>query len=137
MTDEITRALSLSRRRMMALGLGALLAPAFDPRQALAQPVFADYPFQLGVAAGDPAPDGFVIWTRLAPDPLAVGHGMPARPVPVSWEVAEDEAFTRIAARGEAIARPELAHAVHVEVGGLSPARPYHCLLYTSPSPRD
>jgi len=126
MTDEITRALSLSRRRMMALGLGALLAPAFDPRQALAQPVFADYPFQLGVAAGDPAPDGFVIWTRLAPDPLAVGHGMPARPVPVSWEVAEDEAFTRIAARGEAIARPELAHAVHVEVGGLSPARPYH-----------
>lgn len=126
MNDPIGRALALSRRRMMAAGLGALLVPALDPRQALAQPVFADYPFQLGVAAGDPAPDGFVIWTRLAPDPLAPGHGMPARPVPVSWEVAEDEAFSRIAAKGEAVARPELAHAVHVEVAGLSPARTYH-----------
>ncbi|HMO41988.1 MAG TPA: alkaline phosphatase D family protein [Phenylobacterium sp.] len=126
MNDPIGRALALSRRRMMAAGLGALLVPALDPRQALAQPVFADYPFQLGVAAGDPAPDGFVLWTRLAPDPLAPGHGMPARPVPVSWEVAEDEAFSRIAAKGEAVARPELAHAVHVEVAGLSPARTYH-----------
>ncbi|MDP2213977.1 alkaline phosphatase [Phenylobacterium sp.] len=126
MDDHTIRALTLSRRRMLAGGLGALLAPALDPRQAQAQPVFADYPFQLGLAAGDPAPDGFVIWTRLAPDPLAVGYGMPARPVPVSWEVAEDEAFTRIAARGETVARPELAHAVHVEVAGLSPARTYH-----------
>jgi alkaline phosphatase D len=126
MDDHITRALSLSRRRMLAVGLGAFLAPALDPRQALAQPVFADYPFQLGVAAGDPAPDGFVIWTRLAPDPLAPGYGMPARPVPVSWEVAEDEAFAHIAAKGEAVARPELGHAVHVEVAGLSPARTYH-----------
>ncbi len=126
MDDHITRALSLSRRRLMAAGLGAFLAPALDPRQALAQPVYADYPFQLGVAAGDPAPDGFVIWTRLAPRPLEMGYGMPARPVAVSWEVAEDTGFTRIAAKGETVARPELGHAVHVEVGGLSPARTYH-----------
>jgi alkaline phosphatase D len=40
---------------------------------------------------------GAVIWTRLAPDPLADdGHGgMPARPVDVDWEVAIDDAFTR------------------------------------------
>ena len=30
------------------------------------------YLFPLGVASGDPAPDGFVIWTRLAADPLAL-----------------------------------------------------------------
>lgn len=29
------------------------------------------YAFPLGVASGDPAPDGFVIWTRLAVDPFA------------------------------------------------------------------
>ena len=46
-------------------------------------------------------------------------------PFEVQWEVAEDEAFARIAASGTAIARPELAHAVHVEVAGLRPARPY------------
>ena len=31
---------------------------------------FPDYPFSLGVASGDPSPDGVVLWTRLAPDPL-------------------------------------------------------------------
>src|SRR5687768_11749659 len=33
-------------------------------------PAFSDYPFQLGVASGDPASDGFVLWTRLAPKPI-------------------------------------------------------------------
>ena len=31
---------------------------------------FRDNPFTLGVASGDPEPDGVVIWTRLAPSPL-------------------------------------------------------------------
>jgi len=53
---------------------------------------FANDPVQLGVASGDPAPDGFVIWTRLAPDPLA-GGGMAAEAVPVKWEIAEDDAM--------------------------------------------
>lgn len=30
-----------------------------------------EYPFSLGVASGDPWPDGFVLWTRLAPAPPA------------------------------------------------------------------
>ena len=34
-------------------------------------------PFTLGVASGDPVPDGVVLWTRLAPDPLVPGGGMP------------------------------------------------------------
>ena len=29
-------------------------------------------PFTLGVASGDPLPDGVVIWTRLAPSPLTM-----------------------------------------------------------------
>lgn len=109
-------------RRGVMLGLGAtgLLAG-----RARSQPIFAGYPFQLGVAAGEPAPDGFVIWTRLAPLPLEPGHGMPARTVPVAWEVAADAGFRTIVHKGEALARPELAHAVHVEVAGLEPGRPY------------
>ncbi|MGI5212115.1 alkaline phosphatase D family protein [Plantactinospora sp. CA-290183] len=81
--------------------------------------------FTLGVASGDPLPDGVVLWTRLAPQPLA-GGGMPARPVPVRWEVAEDERFRRIARRGTALAHPDLAHSVHVEVCGLRPDTRYH-----------
>jgi alkaline phosphatase D len=112
-------------RRSLLLGLGAGGALLGAGRQVLADPVFEEYPFQLGVAAGDPLPDGFVIWTRLAPNPLEIGHGMPSAPVPVKWEVASDAGFSTIARSGEAIARPELGHAVHVEVEGLEPGRPY------------
>lgn len=115
---------SLSRRGLI-LGLGAGGAVLSQARQALADPVFAEYPFQLGVAAGDPAPDGFVIWTRLAPRPLDIGYGMPSAPVPVTWEVASDRGFRTVVRSGEAVARPELGHAVHVEVEGLEPAREY------------
>jgi alkaline phosphatase D len=115
---------AISRRRLIQ-SFGALAAMPLVGREALAQPVFATYPFQLGVASGDPAPDGFVIWTRLAPDPLEVGYGMPSQPVEVQWEVASDGGFRTIVQKGSAVARPELGHSVHVEVAGLEPARPY------------
>jgi alkaline phosphatase D len=81
--------------------------------------------FTLGVASGDPLPDGVVIWTRLAPDPLH-GGGMPDRAVPVSWEVAEDASFRRVRQRGVAIADPALGHSVHVELRGLRAGAYYH-----------
>ena len=82
------------------------------------------YPFTLGVASGDPLPDGVVLWTRLAPDPLA-GGGMPPERMTVRWEVARDEAFSVIARSGSTVATPELAHSVHADVRGLEPGRPY------------
>jgi alkaline phosphatase D len=119
--------LGLGRRGLLrgAAGMAALAAlqPAAS-RRVIAQPVFARYPFTLGVASGDPLSDGLVIWTRLAPEPLA-GGGMPRAALPVAWEVAADERFARTLQRGTALARPELGHAVHVEVGGLEPGRPY------------
>src|SRR5262249_19072697 len=90
-----------------------------------AQSLWRQYPFSLGVASGDPAPDGFVIWTRLAPEPLEPHGGMPMAVLPVKWEVATDDRFTTIVAKGDAPARPELAHSVHVEVSGVQPARTY------------
>jgi alkaline phosphatase D len=109
-----------------SLGAASFLLPAAT-REAFAQPVFSDYPFRLGVASGDPSPDGFVIWTRLMPRPLDIeaNYGMPRQPVEVQWEVARDDAFRDIAARGTAVAHPDLGHSVHVEVAGLEPARPY------------
>src|SRR6266550_2123883 len=51
-------------------------------------------PFSLGVASGDPAPDGFVLWTRLAPDPLsgdpATPGGMSGPDVALTYEIAND-----------------------------------------------
>ncbi len=84
-------------------------------------------PFTLGVASGEPTVDGVVIWTRLAPTPLADdGLGaMPARAVDVEWEVAADDRFRRVVARGIAVAAPELGHSVHVELTGLRPGADY------------
>ncbi len=91
-----------------------------------ASPRFGGNPFTLGVASGDPEPDGVVIWTRLAPEPLD-GGGMPNEPVSVAWEIAEDEAFANVARKGTALAMPQLGHSVHVEVEGL---RPHHWYFY-------
>ena len=84
------------------------------------------YLFPLGVASGDPWPDGFVLWTRLAVDPVAAdGQGGLGAPVPVRWDVAADEGFSRIVASGQVTADAAAAHSVHVEVQGLTPGRPY------------
>jgi alkaline phosphatase D len=82
-------------------------------------------PFTLGVASGDPAPRGVVLWTRLAPEPLRADGGMPARPVEVRWELARDPSMRQLVDRGRATAWPSFAHAVHVEVDGLYPGREY------------
>ena len=112
----------LTRRHFIATGAAAIVAA---PAIIRAQARWSANPFSLGVASGDPAPDGFVIWTRLAPEPLEPHGGMAIEPLPVAWEVAGDEGFRTIVVHGEALARPELAHSVHVEVAGLQPDRPY------------
>ncbi len=85
---------------------------------------FRDYPFSLGVASGDPLPDGVVLWTRLAPDPLH-GGGMASENIEVGWLVASDQSMKNIVASGTEVATPEFAHSVHVEVDGLEPGRTY------------
>ena len=52
------------------------------------------------------------------------GAGLPPQG-DVAWELAEDEAFTRIAARGTEQAVADDAHSVHAEPSGLPSARPY------------
>jgi alkaline phosphatase D len=115
----------VTRRAFMAGGL-ALCATSSVPLigQPRQTPQFAGPPFSLGVASGDPSPDGVVLWTRLAPVPLE-GGGMPDENVEVAWTVARDERMTQVVQRGTAVATPALGHAVHVEVGGLEPDRWY------------
>src|SRR5689334_14365775 len=105
-------------RRIFLLQSAALASTVY------AAPKFKQYPFSLGVMSGDPAPDGFVLWTRLAPDPLN-GGGMDRASVEVEWSVAEDEAMRRIVKKGKTVAAASLGHSVHVEVNGLKPQRPY------------
>jgi alkaline phosphatase D len=81
-------------------------------------------PFRLGVASGSPRPTSVVLWTRLIGDPLDPAP-IATVPLPVRWEIAEDENFKRIVAKGVAAALPEFAHSVHVDAIGLRPDRWY------------
>jgi alkaline phosphatase D len=120
----------IGRRTFLVGGLavaGATALPQFTSRAAAA-PISA--PFKCGVASGDPSPDGFVLWTRLAPTPTADdGHGgMPNRDVIVEWQLATDTAFstTSVVASGEVTASYDTAHSVHVELTGLPAGRVYY-----------
>ena len=95
--------------------------------RAYAAPSFAADPFSLGVASGDPEHNSVVLWTRLAPEPLAAdGHGgMPPDPVTVRYEVATDHGFHHVVHDGAVEATAELGHSVHAEVRGLRPGYEY------------
>ena len=116
---------TLSRRALLTGSAAALIASRARPLWA--QP--RNDPFALGVASGYPGPDGAVLWTRLAPEPLSPDPerpgGMPPVAVPVGWEVAADPNMRQIVRRGTELADPRFAHSLHVECRGLEPGRDY------------
>ncbi len=70
-------------------------------------------------------PDGVVLWTRLAPEPLA-GGGMPMANVEVAWEVATDRAFAAIVdERARPWRGPSSGTACTSRSAGSSPGREY------------
>ncbi len=118
----------VSRRLFMAWGAALSSLPAMAGRvfgRLDSRPNFSSDPFMLGVASGDPDFSSVVLWTRLAPKPLEEDYGMKPEAVEVSWELAEEEGFGKIVARGTKVAQPEFGHSIHVEVGGLKPDRWY------------
>ena len=69
-------------------------------------------PFTCGVASGDPLADRVVLWTRATAPP-----GTSA--VPLAWEIANDDAFTTIAASGRVDAPADDDYTVRVDASGL------------------
>lgn len=115
------------KRRSLLLGAGAMTGLAIAsqwPNRVVAQPRFSGYPFSLGVASGDPLPDGIVLWTRLASN-LSNGGGIPQQNILVQWQISANESMSQIVRRGTALATPQLAHSVHVDVRGLKPGQLY------------
>jgi alkaline phosphatase D len=96
---------------------------------AVAQRSWQHDPFSLGVAAGSPSPDGFVLRTRLAPepqnyDPLA-SAGLAGDTLTGNYEIATDPQMRTIVWRGNAVADARYAHSVHAEIAGLQPGGSY------------
>lgn len=114
----------ITRRRWLQTAVALAGGGIAGGGRILAQPKFHEYPFSLGVASGEPTTDGVVLWTRLAPAPLD-GGGVGDFDIAVQWQVATDRLFARIVRQGSAIASPEWAHSLHVEVDGLESDRWY------------
>jgi alkaline phosphatase D len=117
---------NLGRRTFLVGGVAAGTLVAL-PQVAGAAAELRGNPFTLGVASGDPSADGFVLWTRLALNPLAEDGmgGMPNQAFGVQWQVATDSRFRRVVRSGTAAARPEWGHSVHIELTGLAAGREY------------
>lgn len=95
-------------------------------------------PFALGVASGTPRPDGFTLWTRLAPDPLLAeaeqgsasdlglaGLSPKSGDIEIGYEVAADPEMKQIVRSGGAVAEAAYAFSVHLDIAGLASGRPY------------
>jgi alkaline phosphatase D len=82
--------------------------------------------FTHGVASGDPLSERVILWTRF------VGAG--GR---IAWEIADDEGFARVTARGHALARAANDFCVKIDASGLAPGRRYfyRFLSASGPSP--
>lgn len=116
----------ISRRTLLRTGGSAAAGLVLLGRTvpAKAAPPFAGDPFSLGVASGDPTPEGIVLWTRLAPAPLE-GGGLEDEAYGVRYELATDPEFRGIVRRGAVKALPEEVHTVHAEIAGLQPDTRY------------
>lgn len=127
--DAIRYEGGITRRLLLAYGASLAAIPTLDLRAEDRGKKKANIPsdvFKLGVASGDPNAVGFVIWTRLAPEPLNAHGGMPGVDVEVHWNVATDEKMKNVVGKEKTVvAKPDLGHSVHVEVENLQPDRWY------------
>src|ERR1041385_3184304 len=124
--ERMNRLLTPTRRGVLT-GIGATLVGSPNIVRAMTAPVWQNNPFSLGVASGAPATDGFVLWTKLAPEPLAsdpraIGD---APLIPTAYEIASDDSLRHVVRRGTALAERDFGYAVHANVRGLKPGRPY------------
>lgn len=104
-------------------GLLFASAAAAVPRAAWAQSLAAGS-FTHGVASGDPLSDGVMLWTR-----FVGGDGR------IAWEVAEDDAFTRVAQRGETQASAASDFCAKVDARGLQAGRTYFYRFLSASGP--
>ena len=113
------------KRRDFIIGTTLGLTAAQVSAPLVADIRFDRNPFTLGVASGDVTQDSVVLWTRLAPEPLAADGGLGRDAVPVHWELFQDEDLQQLIRQGEELAVPQLVHSIHVDVQGLEPGREY------------
>lgn len=103
--------IAISRRNLLQtgmFGLGALSVPG-------AAQLLTAQGFTHDVASGEPSANSVLLWTRYASNGEAL----------LRAEIAEDEEFGRVVARGEAVARRDHDFTAKATLDGLDPGRWY------------
>jgi alkaline phosphatase D len=96
-------------------------APVTTTTTTTMPPLVTSYPFELGVASGDPLADSVILWTRLLPE-----EPLPDADIEVMWEVATDSEMADIVTTGTTPAIAALGHSVHADVKGLEANTEYY-----------
>ncbi|MET4897016.1 alkaline phosphatase D family protein [Sphingomonadaceae bacterium jetA1] len=119
----------MNRRRAMTLmGSGAALAVPTGMVEAAAPAIRFDH----GVASGDPAPDGAVLWTRVTP-----AAADEAADFMLTWHVAPLDGGDAVGLRsGRVSARAARDFTAKTEVTGLQPGRDYRYWFETAAGQR-
>jgi alkaline phosphatase D len=110
----------LSRREFLidSLASGAFL-PGISARK---KP--GSYPFQHGVASGDPLQNAVIIWTRITPQNNSEYSAY-------RWRVALDPAMANVVAEEYGVTGPECDHTIKIDVTELAPATTYYYAFET------
>ncbi|MBW1599350.1 alkaline phosphatase [Streptomyces sp. JJ38] len=125
-SDRLARPATAPRRRTVLAAAATTAALVPLGAGATAGAAETGPAFLHGVASGDPLPDGVLLWTRVTPEPGATPGSGRGAALDVAWEVAEDAAFSRVAARGTVQTGPGTDHTVKADVRGLRPGTAYH-----------
>lgn len=105
----------LSRREFLIDSLASgIVLPGVSARK---KPI--NYPFQHGVASGDPLQNSVIIWTRITPQSSS-------EYAPYRWRVALDAAMINVVAEEYGVTGPECDHTVKIDVPDLAPATTYY-----------
>ncbi|MGB1091340.1 MAG: alkaline phosphatase D family protein [Oceanobacter sp.] len=105
----------LSRREfLLDSAATGLFAPGIAQRSSQ-----SGYPFQHGVASGDPLTDRVIIWTRITPPTSN-------NPVTCRWLMATDVHLNNVVAEGYTTTTGQRDFTVKVDVEGLQPGSSYY-----------
>lgn len=102
----------LSRRTLLSFSI----LPAIPVFTGSAEAPAQGLRFEHGVASGDPLTDRVILWTRIS--------GVD-KPVDIIWQIARDDTFVDIVARGRFTTDAGRDHTVKVDATGLQPGTAY------------
>ncbi len=113
--------MAIDRRKVLSLlgvGVGAAGCASNIPSTIAEEAIVSGgtVTFGHGVASGDPGETSVLLWTRAGTDRGSLE---------LTWQVAEDDTFERIVARGAVTASATRDHTVKVVVEGLKAGRDY------------